>query len=138
MKIILVFILFITLIAQAQPDASNKLINPVTLTIKPHICVAPRGESSCISTIDVSWESLYIGDFCLDTDVTSDKLACWQSKKKGYYQHKLIFDKNITYFIKDSLSNQEIVSAIMKFRSLKPNRKLNKRRNRFPWSLGSP
>jgi len=118
----------------SQDTEINLISNKVELTIKPHICVAPRGEVSCISTIDISWKSTRNGDYCLGSDFTKSDLKCWKDKKSGFYQHKIVFSKNITYSIK----NTELIVlayAMMKFKSLKPHRKYKNRRSRFPWSI---
>lgn len=126
-----------TLPSYAQETKNTLASNKVTLTIKPHICVAPRGETSCISTIDISWSSTNNGDYCLQSDRTETPLLCWQNNNSGFYQHKLIFDKNITYLMNDELTRITLANAVMKFKSLKPHRKYKKRRSRFPWSISS-
>ncbi len=137
-KILIFSFLFFVFCSYAQ--STSQLLNAknVVLTIEPHICVAPRGELSCLSTIDISWKSDTNGNYCLETDSTNNNLKCWQNNNSGFYQHKLVFNKNITYFINDELTKVTLANAIMQFKSLKPHRKYQKRRSRFPWSLGSP
>ena len=109
----------------------------IILTIKPNICVAPRGQESCISTINISWESIRKGNYCLNSDLSIQSLKCWKSINRGFYQHKLTFKQNIIYMMSDKISNIKLVTAIMKFKSLKPHRKYKKRHSRFPWSLNA-
>lgn len=137
-RILILSSLIILSSTSASQDIEKILTsNEVELTIKPHICVAPRGESSCISTIDISWKSIRNGDYCLETDFTNSQLQCWENKDSGFYQHKIVFNKNITYSIKDKKKQQILAYAIMKFKSLRPHRKYKSRRSRFPWSITS-
>lgn len=120
-----------TAVGQLSEVQSNN--NNVTLIIKPHICVVPRNKKSCISTIDITWLSQKADDYCLSVEKNDENLQCWQNSTSGYYQHKLIFDKNILYHMK---TQQKIVAqSLMKLKTMKPHRKFNRRRNRFPWSL---
>jgi hypothetical protein len=135
-KILLLCLLSLNHILVAQ-EIKYKSTNNVKLTIKPHICVAPRGETNCISTIDISWKSTELGNYCLGSDNWDSSLQCWQNKSSGLYKHKLVFHQNISYFINDKATHMVLANAIMKYKSLKPHRKYKKRRSRFPWSITS-
>ncbi len=136
-KLLFLYVLTVNnfIVAQEIKHFSTK---DVILTIKPHICIAPRDTLSCISTIDVSWESKGVGDYCLITDFVDERLRCWQNQSSGFFKHKIVFNKNITYLITDGDTKNILATAIMKYKSLKPHRKYRKRRNRFPWSINPP
>jgi len=111
--------------------------NQVMLTIIPHICIAPRGTKSCISSIDIIWESTYKGHYCLNSNLDRTMLACWENADKGSYQHQLVFDQSILYKMFDSFDQKHLAQAVMKFKTLKPQRQYKSRHKRFPWSLSS-
>ncbi len=121
----------------AQSSEQLLISEDMELTIKPNICVAPRGESTCISSIDINWTSRTKGNFCLASSYDEHDLFCWIDETSGFYRHKLIFNKDVLYSMSNKISHKTIVEAIMKFKVLKPHRGYKKRRSRFPWSLSS-
>ncbi len=136
--IIFILVLLLTTGLTVKAQDSELSSSDVELVIKPNICVAPRGKDSCISSIDVFWQSTKSGNFCLSSNYTNEKtLKCWNNSKQGNYVHKLILTKNLLYWINKQNSTVEIVSSMLKFAALKPHRKHQRRRNRLPWSLSS-
>ena len=135
--IINLFLIIAVLNVQAENIDYKTTSNDFTLIIKPNICVAPRGMTSCISSFDINWESKMAGDFCLTSGLSETPLKCWQDSSKGFYRHKLIITENINYWLNRSGSTIKIINALVKFAALKPHRKHQRRRNRLPWSISS-
>ena len=121
----------------AQDQEKLLSSDQVSLTIVPHICIAPRGTTSCISSIDIIWESTSKGNYCLNSSIDQKMLACWKNKSKGTFIHKLVFSQNIIYKILDSLNKKNLVQETMIFKKMKPQRQYNKRHKRFPWSINA-
>ncbi len=109
----------------------------VELTIKPHICIAPRGESSCISRIDISWQSQSELDLCLHGSISSNVLQCWQQSKSGVFQHPVAIIKDLDYWLRSIDQERVLAHSAVKFATFKPHRKQMRRRNRLPWSIQS-
>ena len=118
-----------------QPDAAEQ---PVKLIIKPHICVAPRGESSCISWIDVFWESEQTTDLCLYVSEQDESLKCWQQQRAGSHRHHVTLVDNLDFWLASIQNNTLLARSTVKFAALQPHRKHNRRRNALPWSLQAP
>lgn len=137
-KQLCILMLVISQISNSQEFTNPLESNNVSLTIIPHICVAPRGTTSCISRIEVLWESSKKGNFCLNSNLELKKLACWENIDKGTYQHKLIFDQNIIYTMIDAFKEITIAQDTLFFKKMKPHRNYNKRQKRFPWSINTP
>lgn len=136
-KFVLLLSLLYCLTAFSQDIKKLLESDDIILTIKPHICIAPRGEKSCISHIDISWRSIQKGNYCLDSSHSSTILKCWENADSGLYQHKLIFSQDVVYMIENAETHDYLVNSVLKFKLLKPHRKYKKRHNRFPWSIGS-
>ena len=119
-----------------QPDAHDR-IEDIKLTIKPHICIAPRGQSSCISRIEVSWESPSVLDICLFSSMEESQLQCWEQAQSGYYEHKVSIISNLEYWLTPFDQQLKLAHSLVKFAALKPHRKHNRRRNHLPWSIQS-
>jgi len=132
-----IFLIMITQIAYSQKIENPTQPNQVSLTIIPHICIAPRGTKSCISSIDIIWVSTHKGNYCLNSNLEKKLLACWNNTNKGTYQHQLVFNQNIIYKMLDSLSQESLAKAVMKFKTLKPQRQYKNRHKRFPWSIST-
>ena len=118
-----------------QPAVTN---NEVRLIIKPHICVAPRGESSCISWIDVFWESNQPTDLCLYVSEQDQSLKCWQQQLEGNHRHHVTLVDNLDFWLASIQNNTLLARSTVKFAALQPHRKHNRRRNALPWSLQTP
>ncbi len=118
----------------SDPDAEG---SEFKLTIKPHICIAPRGQTSCISRIDVYWESNRLADVCLYSSIDSAQLQCWEQHQAGMFQHKVSLIKNLDYWLTPLNQQLMLVKSSVKFAALKPHRKHSRRRNQLPWSIQS-
>ena len=121
---------------QAQEPISAE--DQVKLVIKPHICVAPRGESSCISWIDVFWESEQATDVCLYVSGQDQSLRCWQQQHTGQHRYHVTLVKNLDFWLASIQNNRLLARQTMKFAALQPHRKHNRRRNALPWSFQTP
>ena len=119
-----------------QPE-SHESIEDVKLTIKPHICIAPRGQTSCISRIEVIWESHALLDICLHSSLASAQLQCWEQAQSGFYDHKVTIVSNLEYWLTPFDQQLKLAHSLVKFAALKPHRKHNRRRNHLPWSIQS-
>ncbi len=108
---------------------------PVTLVVKPSICVAKRGETVCVSTMDISWQSGHISDYCLYSGRSVEPLQCWQGAAAGEFRDKVILDGDLEYWITESGQVRQLARAAVKLAALKPHRKQPRRRNRLPWSI---
>ena len=119
-----------------QPDRAEKF-DDIKLTIKPHICIAPRGQTSCISRIEVLWESPSLLDICLHSSMEPGQLQCWEQAYTGYYEHKVTIVSNLEYWLTPFDQQLKLAHSLVKFAALKPHRKHNRRRNHLPWSIQS-
>lgn len=128
--------------AQGQTEQHQRtpaLVNPanITLTIRPHICIAPRGESSCISRIEVSWQSDRLTDVCLHTGVEDAPLNCWNQSRSGEFDHRVTILNDLDYWLTAIGSAQVVVKSTVKYAALRPHRKHKRRRSVLPWSIQS-
>jgi hypothetical protein len=130
--------------SQAQGQNSKRQeattsVNPanITLTIRPHICIAPRGESSCISRIELSWKSDRLTDVCLHTGLEDAPLNCWNQSRSGEYDHRVTILNDLDYWLAALGSAQVVVKSTVKYAALRPHRKHKRRRSVLPWSIQS-
>ncbi len=119
-----------------QPE-SNESIEDVKLIIRPHICIAPRGQTSCISRIEVLWESPSLLDVCLYSSLAQEQLQCWEQAQSGNYEHKVTIISDLEYWLTPFDQQLKLAHSLVKFVALKPHRKYNRRRNHLPWSIQS-
>ncbi|WP_223789489.1 DUF3019 domain-containing protein [Marinicella meishanensis] len=109
----------------------------IILTIKPHICIAPRGESSCISRIEVSWQSDRLTDVCLHAGMADEPLNCWQQSRSGEFVHRITILKDLDYWLTALGTAQIVIKSTVKYAALRPHRKHKRRRSQLPWSIQS-
>jgi hypothetical protein len=131
----LIGVLLLTPLQAQQPTNTD---HGVKLIIKPHICVAPRGEASCISWIDVFWESEQATDLCLYVSEQDQSLKCWQQQRAGSHRHHVTLADNLDFWLASIRDNTLLASSTVKFAALQPHRKHNRRRNALPWSFQTP
>ncbi len=114
-----------------EPAAVPKVI----ITIKPNICIAPRGEKTCTSSMDISWTSNIPSDYCLRVNLSSAPLHCWEAAAQGSYRHHVKLTGDLEYWIALAESVQQLAVSTVKLAALKPHRNFPRRRNRLPWSV---
>ncbi len=107
----------------------------VTLVVKPNICVAPRGEASCTSSMDIRWTSSRSGAYCLHSNRSAQPLFCWYGEASGQYLDRVKLSEDLHYRISVVDSRDWLASVTVKLAALKPHRRYPRRRNRLPWSI---
>ena len=118
------------LFAQQEAD-----LPVVEIRIKPNICVAPRGAETCVSRMDIEWNSSRPASFCLHSNAANQPLNCWQGVASGAYQHRVTMTEDIAYWMGMEGYPQKLGETTLRFAALKPHRKYPRRGNRLPWSI---
>ncbi len=114
----------------AQPSAE------ISLQVQPNICISPRGQAHCISTLLVTWQARDADHFCLHSDfLTRTRLGCWQEASEGRFKHHVLLNSRLNYWITRHGDERPLANAQVQLALLKPHRKQPARRSRLPWSL---
>ncbi len=50
---------------------------PMTLTVRPLLCVLDKAATNCMMTFDIRWKSLTAGEFCLNDTLQVGPRICW-------------------------------------------------------------
>ena len=128
---------FVAVYFNSVHASENRKVD-ISLIIKPNICIAGRGEPACESSMNISWESEEVGDYCLHSALSEGALACWDLATSGRYQDRVILNDDVMYWMAYPGTQEKLVTNVIKFAALKPHRKFPRRRSRLPWSLVGP
>lgn len=108
----------------------------MSLIIKPNICIAPRGEKTCVSSMDIEWISSVTGDYCLYSKTSSiQPLFCWYAEQRGGFEDRVKLTEDLEYWMVTPDSPARLAVVVVKLAALKPHRQFPRRRNRLPWSI---
>ncbi len=83
------------------------------LAIKPTQCVSMRQGQDCFVNVDVSWQVVQKGDYCLYSTQASTPLKCWSNSHIGNFQADIFVTQNVTFTLKSQNNNVSIISSVL-------------------------
>ena len=83
------------------------------LVIKPKQCVSIRQGQNCFVNVDINWQVVKTGDYCLYSTQESTALKCWSNSNIGNFQVDFIVNQNVTFILKSQTNNVPIVSSVL-------------------------
>lgn len=103
----------------------------VELLLKPTQCVALHEGQDCYANVELLWEAVNVGNYCLYSTQQNRSLQCWQNGTRGNYKSAVLSNQDILFTIRLQesdvvLAQQELVMAWVYRRS---------NRSRITWRL---
>jgi hypothetical protein len=83
------------------------------LVIEPTQCVSLRQGQSCFVNVDISWEVIKTGNYCIYSTQKKTPLKCWSNSNAGHFQQELVVKQNVTFTLKSQNNNISIVSSVL-------------------------
>ena len=63
--------------------------------------------------MDVSWQVVKEGDYCLYSTQQSPQLKCWLNSNRGSFQADFVVNQNVTFTLTSQHNNVSIVSSAL-------------------------
>jgi hypothetical protein len=108
---------------------------PVTLRVKPKLCITDTRTRDCETTFVVQWESHRIGHYCLKDDTSEIPLRCWQQESFGSFDEERVVIRNFSYWLTMPGREQPLAEAKVELMTVGSSDRRRNRRNRHAWSI---
>lgn len=90
-----------------EPQASS----PVLLQSKPNRCVALHQGQVCYQTVQLSWYTEQMGDYCIFQAQAEEPLHCWQGVAEGEYIYAFASETPVILHLVDNRTKARIAET---------------------------
>jgi Protein of unknown function (DUF3019) len=130
---ILSLLLFLILMSPWASVAAERA--PVTLKVKPLLCVTDRVTPSCDMAFLVRWFSESPGSYCLSNDLQTSPLRCWDDASLGEVNERRRVTVPFAYWLSLPGDPERLVSAQIEVLRLDAGDRKRQRRTRHVWDI---
>lgn len=116
----------------AAADTQNP---PVSLRVKPQLCITDKRGQPCEASFLVHWESGRIGYYCLTDDLSTTPLRCWERKSFGRFDEEREVKRSFSYLLTRAGHEQPLAAARVELMTIDSSDRRRNRRNRHAWSI---
>jgi Protein of unknown function (DUF3019) len=115
--------------AQAAEEAQ------VSLKVKPLLCIVDQFSPSCAMKFELRWQSLRIGDYCLNNDLQSLPLNCWKLVLSGELREQRVVTQGFTYWVSEASGASRLAAAKVEVLRIGSTDRRRERRTRHIWDV---
>lgn len=108
---------------------------PVSLRVKPELCITDKRGEACETSFLVRWESGAIGFYCLADDLSTTPLRCWERESSGRFDEERVVTQSFSYLLTTSGREQPLAAARVELMTIDSSDRRRNRRNRHAWSV---
>lgn len=119
--------------SESQPAAGKDV--PVTLRVKPVLCITDERQPDCKMTFLVQWESGQENDYCLGDDISLAPLNCWVQESSGEYDEDRVVKQSFKYQLTRDGEERPLAEAKVELMTIDNSDRRRNRRSRHAWSI---
>jgi hypothetical protein len=119
----------------ALPGLSPAAEPPVTLTVKPLLCVLDKGATGCMMTFDVRWKSVVAAEYCLNDGGQATPLRCWPSSRAGDLQQQRQVSEEFRYWLTPATGADRLAEVKISVLRVDSADRRRERRSRHVWDV---
>jgi len=119
----------------ALPAISPAAEPPVTLTVKPLLCVLDKGATGCMMTFDVRWKSVVAAEYCLNDGGQATPLRCWPSSRAGDLQQQRQVSEEFRYWLTPATGADRLAEVKISVLRVDSADRRRERRSRHVWDV---
>ncbi len=108
---------------------------PLTLRIKPSLCVTDRLTPTCDMALAIRWSSVAAGSFCLSNDLQTAPLRCWDDASLGEHAERRTVRDPLTYWLALPGTLERLAVAQVEVLRLDSGDRKRQRRSRHVWDI---
>jgi hypothetical protein len=108
---------------------------PVTLVVKPLLCVLDKGATSCVMTFDVRWKSILAAEYCLNDGKQPAPLRCWASARDGGMQQQRQVSEEFVYWLTQPAGVERLAEVKISVLRVDSADRRRERRARHVWDV---
>jgi hypothetical protein len=133
MAVLKMRLLYACLLA-ALPPGALAADPPITLSVKPLLCVLDKGATSCMMTFDVRWKSAVAAEYCLN-DGQPTPLRCWPSARAGNLQQQREVSEEFRYWLTPPTGAERLAEVKISVLRVDSADRRRERRARHVWDV---
>lgn len=119
----------------ALPALAASADLPVTLVVKPLLCVLDKGATSCVMTFDVRWKSILAAEYCLNDGTQPAPLHCWASARDGDMQQQRQVSEEFIYWLTQPAGVEHLAEVKISVLRVDSADRRRERRARHVWDV---
>jgi hypothetical protein len=119
----------------ALPALATSADLPVTLVVKPLLCVLDKGATSCVMTFDVRWKSILAAEYCLNDGSQPAPLRCWASARDGGMQQQRQVSEEFIYWLSQPAGVERLAEVKISVLRVDSADRRRERRARHVWDV---
>jgi hypothetical protein len=127
--------LFQACLLAVLPAVSLAADPPVTLSVKPLLCVLDKGATSCMMTFDVRWKSVVAAEYCLNDGGQPTPLRCWPSARAGDLQQQRAVSEDFRYWLTPATGVERLAEVKISVLRVDSADRRRERRARHVWDV---
>ncbi len=108
---------------------------PVTLRVKPLLCITDERNPDCDLLFEVEWKSGQPGNFCLGDDGSPSPLDCWEDADSGDFVEQRVVDQSFRYLLLRPGQLAPVAEARVELMTIDNSDRRRNRRSRHAWSI---
>lgn len=106
---------------------------PVTLTVKPLLCIVDQRTPSCEMRFAIYWQSEQTGYYCVLTELEVAPLRCWNEARAGDLDDERTVDESFSYELSDG--DAPLAAARVEVLRKDSDDRRRQRRTRHVWDV---
>jgi hypothetical protein len=105
------------------------------LTVKPLLCIVDQRTPSCAMRFRISWQSRETGYYCVNSDLDSEALRCWDGARSGRHEDDREVTETFRYWLDRGDGEAELASATVEILRKDSDDRRRRRRTKYVWDL---
>lgn len=119
-------------LAAAADEAGD---GEASLTVKPLLCIVDARTPSCAMRFSISWQSRETGYYCVNSDLDSEALRCWDEARSGRHEDDREVTETFRYWLDRGEGEAELASATVEILRKDSDDRRRRRRTKYVWDL---
>ena len=113
----------------------DEVVEDMTLTVKPLLCITDSRNPSCDMTFLVVWQSALTGYYCLFSDLDDAPVRCWNAAHTGRQSDERSVRENFSYWMTDRDPGSRLAEVTVEVLRMDSDDRRRKRRTRHVWDI---
>jgi len=84
------------------------------LAVTPKQCVALLQGQTCYVTVELNWQVINKGNYCIYSSQQQDPIQCWDSKRQGEVKREFSAKSNLRFFLRQINTRTNLAKAEVK------------------------
>jgi len=111
LKIKILILQVFSLLCFSMKLYANDIVTLPKLTLKPNQCVSLNQGQKCYVDINIDWQVMNTGEYCLYASHQRSALKCWANVSTGNFQQSLVLEDDIKFTLRVKGDDKFIIAT---------------------------